>query len=957
MTLNRLVDSGSTLPSPDVQSTTFSFDALARFSCNTWDEILAAQSGGEFDVIVIGAGMYGAHVAAKLFELGRRMRPEEQPPRILVLESGPFLISEHMQNVTRRETPLSDLVAANLVPRSQTNIEFSTHSRCVGGKSLFWGGWAPRYQREDMARLDEAGQRLWPEEIEQYLFRTGFQGGYEYSEREIGAYPVSDFINGDLYQALKQRAEKVVADRKVPLLKQVIEPPLAVQGESPGSGLFSFDKFSSVPALLDSVREDDDLANHNDALRRLFLVPHTEVLKLETHGGRVHQLVAAIADPSAPNDHKKARVVRLNLKSSAMVVLAGNTVNSTRLALNSFPRPATFGHNGELMGRNLMYHTRSNYTWRVKRSLLELPPPAPGNITTAALHITGAAPTGNGHGTGQFHFQFYAAPNMNVPMYPGASREADRFLYMMVPNIEDIEAIREAQNGLGNERVVLGIRTVGETFGARTIPIGNPGVSWVSVNPYGGTGDDVYIENNNELRIPQAYVHMVTRTEDDDVWKAQDAAAFEFIGALTGESPAPVPVPPAGTVEVEVLATVPENQIPGENYRTESGPAGRFFIGRFGGNLRVLDGNCTHESCPVSWNAPKHQFDCPCHGAIFAPDGSVVSGPPPKPLLRPEFRVQNGKLEVIKTHDISAPVELVTEQKDKIGSTYHECGTLWLGTDPVTSVTDVNGRFHHVTNAYCVDQSLFPTAGSANPALTGITLTRKIAASIIDRYTSAAHVPTEAGFTSLYRGNFAADGWQIAPGGSPHFFDVAHPDYPVLGAGEDTPEPALGVLWYTVETFRDFIVRLDWLAYDNAANSGIFLRMPQPTALDPAFYDSSIEVQIDEHGHDHVRQFHGSPLHKTGAVYDCFPARRWAAKVIEPRHTGKAALWNSCEIRLQGSRIEVTLNGALVSHGEFESLISATAPAAGKTKRAEGYLGLQCHSEVVQFRNIRIQKL
>ena len=50
-------------------------------------------------------------------------------------------------------------------------------------------------------------------------------------------------------------------------------------------------------------------------------------------------------------------------------------------------------------------------------------------------------------------------------------------------------------------------------------------------------------------------------------------------------------------------------------------------------------------------------------------------------------------------------------------------------------------------------------------------------------------------------------------------------------------------------------------------------------------------------------------------------------------------------------------NRALVSHGRFESLISATAPAAGKTKREAGYLGLQCHSEVVQFRNIRIQKL
>jgi len=49
-----------------------------------------------------------------------------------------------------------------------------------------------------------------------------------------------------------------------------------------------------------------------------------------------------------------------------------------------------------------------------------------------------------------------------------------------------------------------------------------------------------------------------------------------------------------------------------------------------------------------------------------------------------------------------------------------------MGDDPETSVTDVNGRFHHVTNAYCVDQAVFPTAGSADPALTGMTLARKI---------------------------------------------------------------------------------------------------------------------------------------------------------------------------------------------------------------------------------------
>ncbi len=50
-----------------------------------------------------------------------------------------------------------------------------------------------------------------------------------------------------------------------------------------------------------------------------------------------------------------------------------------------------------------------------------------------------------------------------------------------------------------------------------------------------------------------------------------------------------------------------------------------------------------------------------------------------------------------------------------------------MGTDPQTSVTDVNGKFHKVTNALCANQSLFVTVASMNPTLTGLVLTRKVA--------------------------------------------------------------------------------------------------------------------------------------------------------------------------------------------------------------------------------------
>ena len=56
------------------------------------------------------------------------------------------------------------------------------------------------------------------------------------------------------------------------------------------------------------------------------------------------------------------------------------------------------------------------------------------------------------------------------------------------------------------------------------------------------------------------------------------------------------------------------------------------------------------------------------------------------------------------------------------------------GTIREFSVTDTSGRFHHVANAACVDQALFPTVGSANPVLTGLCLARKAAETIVARH-------------------------------------------------------------------------------------------------------------------------------------------------------------------------------------------------------------------------------
>ncbi len=67
-----------------------------------------------------------------------------------------------------------------------------------------------------------------------------------------------------------------------------------------------------------------------------------------------------------------------------------------------------------------------------------------------------------------------------------------------------------------------------------------------------------------------------------------------------------------------------------------------------GKGYRALSATCTHLGCGVSWDDTKKQFLCPCHKGVFDRTGTVVSGPPPKPLVRYETRVndQTGDIEV-----------------------------------------------------------------------------------------------------------------------------------------------------------------------------------------------------------------------------------------------------------------------------------------------------------------------
>ena len=65
-----------------------------------------------------------------------------------------------------------------------------------------------------------------------------------------------------------------------------------------------------------------------------------------------------------------------------------------------------------------------------------------------------------------------------------------------------------------------------------------------------------------------------------------------------------------------------------------------------GQNFVLFDPHCTHLGCPYTWVEEQGRFECPCHAGVFARDGTVISGPPPRPLDRVVSRVEGDSIMV-----------------------------------------------------------------------------------------------------------------------------------------------------------------------------------------------------------------------------------------------------------------------------------------------------------------------
>ena len=145
----------------------------------------------------------------------------------------------------------------------------------------------------------------------------------------------------------------------------------------------------------------------------------------------------------------------------------------------------------------------------------------------------------------------------------------------------------------------------------------------------------------------------------------------------------------------------------------------------------------------------------------------------------------------------------------------------------------------------------------------------------------------------------------------------------------------MGLLWYSVRKYADFVLELDFKCSTKETNSGIFLRVPALPASDDYIYHS-FEIQIDDASQG---------IHATGAAYDAEAPKALASK--------PAGEWNHYKITCRGKRIQIELNGVAV--------LDWTAEPRGKVKdfAAEGYIGLQNHDSrsPVYFKDIFVKEL
>jgi len=544
------------VPTPQ---TIFTHDILGNYVCNTLAEAMAS---GPFDVIIIGGGTFGLALAQDLFFRSKRF---DQGPggvpqdglkpfnyRILVLEAGSVTLPEHVQDIPSLGLanpgaqfpfpPGSTLPATRQELIAQGNDKkalfevwglpwnsserFGGLAYCLGGRSLYFGGWSPRYLDSEMHTTPFGtitAQTLWPPAVVEDLKTRFFLEG----AKQTGVSAANDFLNGNLHDFYRKQLfqnygaipnavpltewpdytaeapDDVTAGLKAQLTNPPypgfqdslkLDAPLAVQTQE-RPGFFPFNKYSSVPVGIAAARQAFGDSGNNDAFKRLMIVPNCHVKGLRTRTytlatGATVQEVDGIDTGNGFID--LAGTINGNTNRRPVVVLAMGAIESARLAKVSVGGVP----NASQIGANFMVHLRKNvvFSAQLPAALALKDQELAALLVRCRANLTDGTPV-------HYHLQITASA---LPTGSGGGR-SDALLFQHVPDLDDIRVFSETVPG----EVDVSIRAVGEMLpnlqnNAVTVPFGPP--------------------DNDEYAVPRASVNVVRSPNDVQVVNLIDTA-------------------------------------------------------------------------------------------------------------------------------------------------------------------------------------------------------------------------------------------------------------------------------------------------------------------------------------------------------------------------------------------------------------------------------------------------
>lgn len=163
---------------------------------------------------------------------------------------------------------------------------------------------------------------------------------------------------------------------------------------------------------------------------------------------------------------------------------------------------------------------------------------------------------------------------------------------------------------------------------------------------------------------------------------------------------------------------------------------------------------------------------------------------------------------------------------------------------------------------------------------------------------------------------------------------------------------------YSKKEYKDFVLRFEFCFDRAGVNNGVGIRAEM--GKDAAYH--GMEIQILDHDDPIYANLREYQVH--GSVYGIIPAKR----IVSP----ELGQWNTEEIRVQGDRIKVTVNGEVIVDGNIRTACKGhnVAPdGSGHNPytvdhlnhpglfNKSGYIGFLGHGEGLKLRNVRIKEL